>query len=459
MRSTALSRFAATTGRRVLGIAFVALVVVLLALSVATYLKVFTDIVPVTLRATTVGNQLSEGADIKVRGVLVGEVRDVRADGKVATLKLAMKPETIDQVPANVSARLLPKTLFGEKYVELVVPDKPANRPLHAGDVIGQDRSQTAIELQRVLDDLLPVLRAVPPEKISATLSALVLALEGRGDRIGNNLVELGNYLRDVNPHMDTIRADFRGLATFGDTYADAAPDLIALLRNFTATSGTIFEQRRQLAGFLAATRRVADTTRVFLDANEDQIITVTAVGRPTLELLAQYSPEFPCLLGGLADLEPRIEDTLETGRLHITLEIVRDNGKYERNRDEPVYGAKDGPNCRGLPNPPVPFPEVTGVDGYDHAPGRRGPPVPPVRPPLPAGGDGNPLAALTGDGGSGGGQPADMGLAGTSGEREVMNALLAPMMGTPTDRVPDIATLLVGPMVRGANVRVVGEG
>lgn len=62
---------------------------------------------------------------------------------------------------------------------------------------------------------------------------------------------------------------------------------------------------------------------------------------------------------------------------MHITLEVTRDGGPYERGRDEPVYAAHDGPNCRGLPDPHVPAPEVPVADGYDHGGTRTRPSLP----------------------------------------------------------------------------------
>ncbi|HWH29088.1 MAG TPA: MlaD family protein, partial [Mycobacteriales bacterium] len=62
--------------QRLWGLAFLAVLVSLVATSIALYTKAFTDTVTVTLRADRVGNQLTEGADVKVRGLVVGEVRE-----------------------------------------------------------------------------------------------------------------------------------------------------------------------------------------------------------------------------------------------------------------------------------------------------------------------------------------------------------------------------------------------
>jgi len=100
---------------RALGLCFVVLLLAALSMSVLAYRKAFTPVDWVTLRADHTGLQLSPGADVKLRGVLVGEVRSVSTDGGAATLRLALDPAQLGQIPGNVTARLLPKTLFGER--------------------------------------------------------------------------------------------------------------------------------------------------------------------------------------------------------------------------------------------------------------------------------------------------------------------------------------------------------
>ena len=157
---------------RVLGVAFVGVCAGLLVLAVLIYQKAFTPVVRVTLQANSIGNQLVVPADVKLRGIIVGEVRAVHSNGRRATLDLALDPDDARHIPANVQARILPKTLFGEKFVDLVAPAQPASRHLRAGDVIPQDRSRTAIELQRVFDDVLPLLRTLKPADLARALPA-----------------------------------------------------------------------------------------------------------------------------------------------------------------------------------------------------------------------------------------------------------------------------------------------
>lgn len=406
---------------RLYGVVFLAVLALLLSLSVAVYRQAFTPVVRITLEADSLGNQLDPRADVKLRGLLVGEVREVRADGTKATLDIALKPEHVAHIPSDVHARLLPKTLFGEKYVDLIAPRGSSGRPIRAGDVITQDRTRVGIEVQQLMNDLLPLLRTVQPGKLNATLSAFATALEGRGDRIGDNLTRVEAYLRRLNPHLPSLKEDIARFADVAEIYGDAAPDLMEILRNTVTTSRTIVEQKDRLAAALTTTATVAGTAEDFLDANGDRLITLGRVSRPTLELFARYSPQYPCLLAGLVRQEEASEEAFRGGKMHITLEVVRPQGAYEPG-EEPRYGERSGPDCRDLPHPPVPAPGAHLDDGSEK----------------PGTASGGPL-----------------GVSATRAEQRAVGSLVAPVLGVPADEVPPVATLLFGPMARGTAVSV----
>ena len=76
--------------RLVQGLAFLVVLALLLGLSVALYKKAFTEVAHVTLETDTAGNQLQEASDVKMRGVIVGDVREVNASAEGATIELAI---------------------------------------------------------------------------------------------------------------------------------------------------------------------------------------------------------------------------------------------------------------------------------------------------------------------------------------------------------------------------------
>ncbi|RZT88408.1 virulence factor Mce-like protein [Pseudonocardia sediminis] len=480
------------SSRKVLqGLVFVVVIVGLLGLSVAKYNGVFEAGVPVTLQVDRTGTQLQERGDVKVRGLIVGKIESVSTTGPSSTIEMTMNPDMIDQIPSNVTARLLPKTLFGEKFVSLVPPPAPSGQSLAAGEVIGEDRSQSAREVEQVLDNLLPLLQAVRPDQLASTLGSLSSALQGRGDQLGTTLEQLNTLTKGLNPAVPDLQEDLRQLADFSQNLSDAAPDLLDSTDNLTTTLRTIVEQRDGLRNTYRSVTAASDDLRAFLDANGENIIGLASSSRPTLETLARYSPEFPCLTGQLVDLIPKINEAVhpndEPG-IHITLEIVANKGKYLPNQDEPRYEDDRGPRCYDIPTPDgtqyppdgpfrdgsVPGPAPVGqpmgnpddfgdsfgtYDGTNSfgliqdqsAINGAGPfPVLPVTPlsSTPLGGV---LPGITPSSYTG----SDMGVGNSPGEQQVVSELLAVQRGGSPTAVPAWSTMMVAPMMRGAEVKV----
>ena len=422
---------AALTRLRLSGVAFLVVIAALVGLTVALYQKAFTPVVRVTLQADRVGNQLTAPADVKLRGLIVGEVRSVSSHGDGATVSLALDPHKVALIPRNIEVRLVPKTLFGEKFVDLVLPASPSADHLRAGDVIKQDQSKTALETERVLNDLLPLLHSLRPAELSLALNNVSSALRGRGDRIGANFAKVDSYFAQLNPELPAIQQDFKGLADVTNGYSKAAPELLRFVDNSAAIGRNLVAEKTQLAAFLASTATFSDTFDQFLTDNSERLITLASASRPSLGVYARYSPEFPCIASGLTAWQPIVERSFGGAQpgLHITLEVTKDNGNYATGQ-EPKFRDDRGPQCYGLPHPKVPAPDINYNDGYkDGQPGTVTPP--------PGGAAANPALYL----------------APTLNQRSILNAVVAPVLGVPYDGVPDIAELLFGPMARGATV------
>jgi virulence factor Mce-like protein len=365
--------------QRLLGLALILVIALFVALSLAMYNKTFSSEVPVTLKASTAGAMLQEQSDVKLRGVVVGSVSKVSSTGDGAVLKLSLQPELADRIPKNVTARLLPKTLFGERYVDLQYPAQSTGT-IKANDIIEQDRSASAIELEKVLADLMPVLKAVQPEKLSTTLTALATALKDRGRPLGDTLARFGQYAGQLNPELPTLQHDLAALARTANTYADAAPELVQALGNLTVTSQTIYDQRNGLLDMYASLITASNNLDNFLTANKNNIIGLAAASRPTLNVLAKYAPAYPCFLKQMAVLGPRISQAFGQGTsepgLHITLEITNNRGKYVPGQDTPRYLDDRGPRCYDFNPMPDPFPQYPPdgplQDGSTHPPAAR---------------------------------------------------------------------------------------
>jgi phospholipid/cholesterol/gamma-HCH transport system substrate-binding protein len=93
---------------RAYGVGFLAVVALLIGLSVAMFQQRFTPTVGVTLLTDRIGSQLQVGSDVKLRGLIVGQVRSIAVTSQGARLGLALDPDQVDLIPSGVHARLLP---------------------------------------------------------------------------------------------------------------------------------------------------------------------------------------------------------------------------------------------------------------------------------------------------------------------------------------------------------------
>ena len=439
--------------RRLAGVVFIVVFAVLVWLSIALYNKDFTSVVLVNLNTDTTGNELHIHAEVKVRGVDVGEVREISTNGDGAQLQLALQPDMVHLIPGNVTAELLPTTLFGERYVDLVLPKDPQAQRLDQGSTIGQDRSSSAIELEKVLKDLLPMLQAVQPQKLSVTLTAISQALEGRGGELGQTLDAINTYLTQMNPELPQIDADISQLVTVTNSFSQSFPDIVQAMSDFTKTSQTVVDEQTALVDLYSQVTGTAQALDSFLSANKNNIIQLSADSTQTLRALARYSPEFPCVLQQLTAFEPAMDKVLGKGTgqpgLHVNVVSVPPlstqqpiepglsppAGGYTDPANKPVFGDDKGPACYA-----VPFGGVSLADGGDatlgsHPPGG----VPPVGVP--------PGKAVLGTHANG------VGLTNTPAENEFLNELLAPQLNVPPTQLPDWSSFLVGPLYRGAEV------
>jgi phospholipid/cholesterol/gamma-HCH transport system substrate-binding protein len=321
---------------KVLGAIFVAMVLFFVWVTYAFFTKAFVDYDNVTLTTDTTGVNLPRNADVKLRGMIVGEVRKVQPDGERVKLTLGMNPKLIGDVPKGVTAQLVPKTLFGEKYVALIPPTGSAGgAALQAGDTI--TKADVPIEVETLLNDLYPLLEAVDPASLSYTLSAVSSALDGRGTQLGETLVTLNSYLKKLNPEVPQLVTDVEKLGTVSDAYTAALPDLGRVLRNTVVTGNTVVAKKAQLAAFFDEGTRLADTLTTFTRDNGDNLQRLAKESRPVLETVADYSVTFPCFLKSMATLIPRLDSLYRGGTLHIDVELIQQPNAYSADENTSV--------------------------------------------------------------------------------------------------------------------------
>lgn len=388
----------------------------------------------VTARLTGSSVAVAERAPVHYSGVVVGSVASTRTTPAGVTLALRMAPEAMDSIPAEVRVRVLPRTLFGNKYVELVPPEKSSGHHLRAGAVLAPDRSAETVRLNEAYHSLYRMLGAIEPAKLSQALAAVSTALRGEGDDLGRMIDKAYALTTHTHGLVSTFSDTLSFVADLSEQLSRAAPRAFEALADATELSRQIVAHRDDIAAILSSGMALAEQATRFLKANRKRLIRLVEAGSPVLHTLASHAPRITRTLDSFDSLADAASDAMSNGPwLTVNLNLSARNLLPYTAQDCPRYGELTGPNC------------VTTTATPERAPAPRSP----------------------GTGGSGQ-RAAPTPLGGTSGpvgSRREQRTLdrLTDMLGPAPDtlpapgdgQAPGIVGLLLGPIVRGTAVIV----
>lgn len=339
----------------------VTFVVAFIYLTTAMFNGAFRSFVPVTLTAGRSGLVMESGAKVKMRGVEVGRVGTIHGGGETVSLELQLDPSTVDNIPANVTARIEATTAFGAKYVDLIAPADPNIAHITAGAVLHSDN--VSVEVNTVFENLVSVLHQVQPDHLNATLAALAQGLSGQGQRIGQAISGANQVLTTMNAKSDTFNADLRGLKGFSDAYSAAAPDIIKALAAVSTTSTTVSGHAAQLDALLLNVTGLAHSGTVLLAPNNANLIAAVNNLGPTTDLLLHYNPELTCMLKGAENALPAMfasgGGNGRTAIVDAAILFGKDVYRYPDNLPKVnAHGGPGGkPSCGSLPDVSQNFP------------------------------------------------------------------------------------------------------
>jgi phospholipid/cholesterol/gamma-HCH transport system substrate-binding protein len=324
----------------------------------------FQTSIPVTMISDRTGLVMETGAQVKMRGVQVGRVGRIVGGSQPVSLKLEIDPRHVRHIPTNVGVRISATTAFGAKFVELVYPDRPSPASLTAGSVLKSDNVTT--EVNTVFQNLVGVIKQVDPVELNAVLAAVAEGVGGQGERIGEATTAANQVLLAVNARSQTIRADWRALKGFGDTYDAAAQDILNTMSAASTTGATIADNAPELDNLLLNLAGFAHSGIDLIGPNKDNLVRSVNALESTTGLLMKYNPQLTCtLVGAKTTLDDYgLADYMggaNGSSLIVDVALLLGDEIYQYPDNLPITAAKGGPGgkpgCGSLPDVSKNFP------------------------------------------------------------------------------------------------------
>lgn len=297
------------------------------------------------------GNGLSlfPGTDVRVLGVAVGHVDQVKPMGPQVRVKMTLNYGT--RIPAGAKAVVITPSLVSDRYVQLT-PAYSGGAVLPRDAVLGMDRTATPLELDQLYTSLRTLSTDLGPGgklnkngALARLLDTGAANLSGNGQKLNDMVAEFGKAARTMAGSSDDLFATISNLDRFSKMLR-ANDGQVRLAENQLAqVSGFLAADREDLAGALRNLSIALPQVKAFiagnrklLKVNVDKLAKITQTLVNERDALGEVMDETPLALqNALNAYDPNSKTLMSRGNL---LEIQYAYGKNAK------AGAMSKPLC-----------------------------------------------------------------------------------------------------------------
>ena len=271
----------------------------------------FADVYQLKASFANAGQGLQKNSDVKIRGVNVGKVQGVKlVDGRAL---VTMEINSSTKIPETATATVRPKTLFGEKFIDIAPGDGEANGPYYSkkGDLLdrcdknAQPDHSCAVggfELEQVLGDAYPLLKDISPTDLFTVIDTIAQSGKDLGPTINREIVNGQKVLDVLAAHDADTRQFLTDLATLSSQLGVRADDLVSAANDLNIALPTINGRADKLNTLLQQTARLSDDVADLLRNNKDFIDKSFNGGQQVLDLLNDHRNDIVPLVVGLRE-------------------------------------------------------------------------------------------------------------------------------------------------------------
>ncbi|MDT0415079.1 MCE family protein [Streptomyces sp. DSM 41982] len=268
-----------------------------------------------------------EGSDLRILGVRVGKVVEVRPQGTKVGVVLDID-HGVD-VPANARAVAVAPSVVADRYVQLT-PAYTKGPRLRDGAVLPLSRNRTPVEIDQLYDSLTELSKALGPEGANAdgALSDLLDTgaknLKGNGAAIGESIEQFGKAAKTLDGSSEELFTTLSQLQSFTTMLKDQDSSVRTAQENLDSVTTYLADDRDDLAAALKELGTALGRVKTFvqdnrgeLKKNVDRLVPLTQTLVDQRNSLAEALDTAPLAVGNLVKAyDPRTR-TL-TGRANL---------------------------------------------------------------------------------------------------------------------------------------------
>ncbi len=291
-----MRRDLSTTSRGALGFVIAATLVAVVYVGVTFAYGGYDDNYELVADFPRAGQGLANGSEVSYRGVSVGEVRSVQLVDRQARVTLAMDPGF--EVPVDARVVVRPKTVFGEKFVDLTFPEGVDGPYLSDGDTV--ENADSATEVEDFFEGSDNLFAAIDESELAELVTSLNESARGTGDDVARAFESSADASALGADTIDAQLLALDSFATFQDAIRSIGPDLNTISANNEIALGDFNANRPAFERLLSSLRPFAEDLAALLAATRPDIDTYLERGDSVVRLLTANESHLTEVIEGL---------------------------------------------------------------------------------------------------------------------------------------------------------------
>lgn len=258
---------------------------------------------------------LEKGDDVRVAGVVVGEVKDVEHHNRSQALVTFRVKDDVPVTDATL-VKIRFKNLVGERYVALLPGERADDAErLDDGDRIPIERTEPSLDLNVLFNGFKPLFTALNPDEVNDLATNIIQVLQGEGGTIRSLLANTSSLTNTLADRDQLIGEVVENLSQTLDTVNDHSDELTSLVKDLKVWMKDLARDRKVIGGSLD---HISSLTEVVADLLDK--------GRPLLKddirelrrlATTMSRPENEKILSELLETLPEsMEDQVRTGTM-----------------------------------------------------------------------------------------------------------------------------------------------
>ncbi|SDE22556.1 MCE family protein [Nocardioides lianchengensis] len=207
------------------------------------------------------GGGLRPGDEVRVAGVRVGEVTDVRLEGDQVRVYFRAKDV---ELPSATTASIEVKTMLGQKYL--------AVDPLGEGTLEGAiplERTTTPYDVNAAISDFSTELNEIDTVQLEESFDALATAFEDTPKSVQKMVGGLTDLSRTISSRDSELAELLDATQGVTGTLADRNDELAALFQDGSALLGELQHRREALHSMWLGARDLGTQVRGLVEDND----------------------------------------------------------------------------------------------------------------------------------------------------------------------------------------------